>query len=255
MTRPAGIQPGRAGRPTCTRTTLRVGAATRPRWARPAFAATTAVVLALAALRPAGAQPRAAAASGGGASAPGEQVAVFAAGCFWCAEADFEKVPGVVDVESGYTGGRLADPTYEQVSAGGTGHYEAVRVRFDPRRVSYARLLDVFWRNVDPVDGGGQFCDRGESYRAAIFPMDPTQRDAADASRDALARAGRLPGPIAVRLVAASAFYPAEAYHQDYATRNPIRYKFYRSRCGRDARLRAVWGEPNSGPLTSNERR
>jgi peptide-methionine (S)-S-oxide reductase len=218
-------------------------------------AAATTLVVALTAVRAAVAQPRATAPSGGGASGAGEQVAVFAAGCFWCAEADFEKLPGVVDVESGYTGGRVADPTYEQVSAGGTGHYEAVRVRFDPRRVSYARLLDVFWRNVDPVDGGGQFCDRGESYRAAIFATDAAQRDAATASRDALARAGRLPGPIAVAIVAASAFYPAEAYHQDYATRNPIRYKFYRSRCGRDARLRAVWGEPNAGPLTSTGRR
>jgi peptide-methionine (S)-S-oxide reductase len=169
--------------------------------------------------------------------------AVFAAGCFWCSEADFEKVPGVVDVVSGYTGGRTANPTYEQVSAGGTGHYEAVRVRFDPRRVTYAQLLDVYWRNVDPVDATGQFCDKGESYRAAIFTLDPAQRRAAEASREAVVRGGRVTEPIAVRIVDAGPFHEAEGYHQDYARRNPIRYKFYRSRCGRDARLREVWGQ------------
>ena len=176
--------------------------------------------------------------------------AVFAAGCFWCSEADFEKVPGVVDVVSGYTGGRTAGPTYEQVSAGGTGHYEAVRVRFDPRRVTYAQLLDVYWRNVDPVDATGQFCDKGESYRAAIFTLDPTQRRAAEASREAVVRGGRVTEPIAVRIVDAAPFYEAEGYHQDYARRNPIRYKFYRSRCGRDARLREVWGQEATAKTT-----
>ena len=227
---------------------------------RAVYAAVAGLVVAMAAaIRPAAAQTRAGEAPGGGAPGGGtsggpEAVAVFAAGCFWCAEADFAKVPGVLDVVSGYTGGRRANPTYQQVSAGGTGHYEAVRVRFDPRRVTYARLLDVFWRNVDPVDGGGQFCDRGDSYRAAIFPVDAAQRAAAEASRDALARSGRLAGPIAVPVIAASTFYAAEEYHQDYATRNPVRYTFYRSRCGRDARLRAVWGAPADGPATVDGR-
>ncbi len=235
MTRIARVLPRRAG--------------------RAAYAAVVGLVLAVAAaIRPAAAQTRAVGASGGGAPGGPEAVAVFAAGCFWCAEADFAKVPGVLDVVSGYTGGRGASPTYQQVSAGGTGHYEAVRVRFDPRRVTYARLLDVFWRNVDPVDGGGQFCDRGDSYRAAIFPVDDAQRVAADASRDALARSGRLARPIAVAIVAASPFYSAEEYHQDYAVRNPVRYTFYRSRCGRDARLRAVWGAPSDAPITAGGR-
>jgi peptide-methionine (S)-S-oxide reductase len=169
--------------------------------------------------------------------------AIFASGCFWCSEADFQKVPGVIDAVSGYTGGQLANPTYEQVSAGGTGHYEAVRVVFDPRRVRYAQLLDAFWRNVDPVDGGGQFCDRGESYRAAIFPRDAEQQRLAAASKQALERSRRFPQPITVAVVPASAFYPAEAYHQEYANRNPLRYRFYRTGCGRDARLRSAWGE------------
>ncbi len=243
MTRDEDVQPGRGGGPTCTRTPVRRGvASSRPRWARVASAATTALGLAMMTLRPASAQPRTTAASGGGASGPGEQVAVFAAGCFWCSEADFQKVPGVLDAISGYTGGRTANPTYEQVSAGGTGHYEAVRVIYDPRRVSYARLLDVFWRNVDPHDPNGQFCDQGESYRAAIFPADAEQARLAEASRQAIERAGRLRAPIVTQIVPAGAFYAAEAYHQEYAARNPLRYKFYRSRCGRDARLRAVWG-------------
>jgi peptide-methionine (S)-S-oxide reductase len=222
---------------------------------RAVYVAVVALVVAIAAaIRPAAAQTRAGEAPGGRAPGGPEAVAMFAAGCFWCAEADFAKVPGVLDVVSGYTGGRRANPTYQQVSAGGTGHYEAIRVRFDPRRVTYARLLDVFWRNVDPVDGGGQFCDRGDSYRAAIFPVDPAQRVAAEASRDALARSGRLARPIAVPILAASTFYAAEEYHQDYATRNPVRYTFYRSRCGRDARLRAVWGAPADGPATVDGR-
>ena len=169
--------------------------------------------------------------------------AIFASGCFWCSEADFQKVPGVLDAISGYTGGTVPNPTYEQVSAGGTGHYEAVRVLYDPRRVSYARLLEVFWSNTDPVDAAGQFCDKGESYRAAIFTANPEQARLAQASKDALARSGKLAAPIAVAVLPARPFYAAEAYHQEYATRNPVRYRFYRSGCGRDARLREVWGD------------
>ena len=172
--------------------------------------------------------------------------ATFAAGCFWCAEADFEQVPGVVDAVSGYTGGRAPDPTYARVSAGGTGHLEAVRVHYDPARVSYAQLLAVFWRNVDPLDAGGQFCDRGEQYTAAVFVATPGERALAEASKrreagrlapSGLAPAGR---PVATRVLAAAPFYAAEAYHQGYAKKNPVRYRFYRTSCRRDARLREL---------------
>jgi peptide-methionine (S)-S-oxide reductase len=177
-----------------------------------------------------------------GTSGPGgPAVAVFASGCFWCSEADFAKVRGVVDVESGYTGGAGAGPTYEQVSAGGTGHLEAVRVRYDPARVSYAQLLDVFWHNVDPVDARGQFCDKGEQYTGAIFVATPAERALAEASwrrvGERLAPRGE---PVATRILPAAPFYPAEAYHQDYARKNPVRYRFYRTTCGRDARLREL---------------
>jgi peptide-methionine (S)-S-oxide reductase len=174
-------------------------------------------------------------------------VATFAAGCFWCAEADFEKVAGVVDAVSGYTGGRTPNPTYEQVSSGGTGHIEAVQVHYDAARVSYAQLLDVFWRNVDPLDARGQFCDKGEQYTAAVFVATPEERTRAEASkrREAarLAASGR---PIATRILPATPFYEAEAYHQAYAKKNPVRYRFYRTTCGRDARLREL-REPGDG--------
>lgn len=169
-----------------------------------------------------------------------QATAVFAMGCFWCAEADFEKVPGVTRVVSGYTGGRTRNPTYEQVSAGGTGHYEAVLVTYDPAKVGYPQLLRVFWRNVDPFDAEGQFCDKGESYRAAIFPGNPSEKRAAIASRDYLA--DFFNRPLATNIVDRTTFYPAEDYHQDYARTNPIRYRYYRSRCGRDERLSQVWG-------------
>lgn len=171
--------------------------------------------------------------------------AVFAAGCFWCAEAAFDGVPGVSDVLSGFTGGHVADPTYEQVSRGGTGHVESVEVRYDPRIISYSQLLEVFWRNVDLFDGGGQFCDRGDSYRAVIFVGDPAERQLALASKAALEK--RFGRPIAVNITAAARFYRAEEYHQDYHSRNPLRYRFYRSGCGRDARLDAIWGSEARG--------
>lgn len=167
--------------------------------------------------------------------------AIFAMGCFWCAEADFEKVDGVVDVVSGYTGGRVRNPSYEQVSAGGTGHYEAVLVTYDPSKVKYSDLLSVFWRNVDPFDAEGQFCDKGESYRAAIFPSSVAERKAADASREYLV--AHFKRDLATRIITRAPFYRAEDYHQDYYKKSPLRYRYYRSRCGRDDRLAEVWGK------------
>lgn len=169
--------------------------------------------------------------------------ATFAGGCFWCMETDFDKVPGVVSTTSGYTGGTVANPSYKAVSAGGSGHLEAVQIVYDPSVVTYQRLLDVFWRNIDPTDAGGQFCDRGESYRSAIFTANAAEAAAANASRAELAKSKRLGGPIATEIRPAGAFYPAETYHQDFAKRNPVKYSFYRYRCGRDARLKSIWGE------------
>ena len=173
------------------------------------------------------------------------ETALFAGGCFWCTESDFEKVPGVVSAVSGYTGGRIANPTYEQVSAGGTGHYESVRVTFDPARISYQDLALYFFRTVDPTDAGGQFCDRGDSYRTAIFVANPAQKVAAEAARQEAARTLRK--PIATSLIPAGPFYPAEDYHQDYYKKNDLKYHFYRSRCGRDARLYQFWGAKKAG--------
>lgn len=170
-----------------------------------------------------------------------EATAIFASGCFWCTEADFEKLPGVIEVESGYIGGRTADPSYQEVSAGATGHAEAARIRYDPERISYQQLLAHYWRNVDPTVKDRQFCDVGSQYRSAIFHLDEEQRRLAEASLDALRRSGRFP-QIYTELLPATTFYPAEAYHQDYYKKNPLRYKFYRSSCGRDARLTQLWG-------------
>jgi peptide-methionine (S)-S-oxide reductase len=194
----------------------------------------TIAALSLAACGPSEAQPSK------DAKAQRTEVAVFAGGCFWCTEADFEKVPGVVSAVSGYTGGNRANPTYEQVTKGGTGHYEAVRITYDPARVSYAALVRHYFRTVDPLDAGGQFCDRGDSYRTAIFAVGPEQRRVAEAERQRVQQ--QLGKPLATPVLAASRFWFAENYHQDYYKRNPIRYRFYRSRCGRDARLKAVWG-------------
>ena len=166
--------------------------------------------------------------------------ATFAAGCFWCSEKDFEKVTGVTEVISGYTGGTLPNPTYHQVGSGLTGHFEAVRVRFDPKKVSYDTLLDTYWHNVDFLDGGGQFCDRGASYRPAIFVHDAAQKAAAETSKANLAR-DRKVEKIAVQILPATDFTPAEDYHQDYYKTNSMRYKLYRSGCGRDARLHQLW--------------
>jgi peptide-methionine (S)-S-oxide reductase len=169
-------------------------------------------------------------------------VAIFAGGCFWCMEPPFDALDGVLSTTSGYTGGRVANPSYEQVSDGGTGHLEAVRIEYDPARVTYPQLLDVFWHNVDPLDAGGQFCDRGSQYASAIFVADAEQRKLAEASKRALEQSDKLGKPIATEILEAGAFYPAEEYHQDYAQKNPLRYRYYRYGCGRDARLKAVWG-------------
>ena len=172
---------------------------------------------------------------------PLRETAVFAGGCFWCTEADFEKIPGVIAAESGYTGGTQANPTYDQVTAGRTTHIEAVRVTYDPRRISYRQLVDRFWPTIDPTDDGGQFCDRGPTYRTAVF-VTPAQKAAAEASRAAAAKKlkrGRMLTPIR----AAARFWPAEAYHQDFYKKNPLRYRVYRQGCGRDAQLRRVWGD------------
>ncbi len=172
----------------------------------------------------------------------GLAVATFAGGCFWCMEPPYDKLDGVVSTTSGYIGGTKRNPTYQEVSAGGTGHTEAVQVVYDPKKVSYEKLLEVFWVNVDPTDAGGQFCDRGSQYRTGIFVHDETQRKLADASKMALAKSKPFKAPIVTDVVAATDFWPAEDYHQDYYKKNPIRYKYYRNACGRDQRLQALWG-------------
>ncbi len=168
--------------------------------------------------------------------------AIFAGGCFWCVEADFDKLPGVIDTESGYTGGTVANPTYELVSAEVTGHAEAVRVTYDPATLSYERLLDYFWRHIDPTVKNEQFCDTGTPYRSAIFYLDETQRLAAEASREALLKSGKF-SQIHTEITAAGAFWTAEESHQNYYKKNPLRYHLYRSLCGRDDRLKEVWGK------------
>jgi len=169
------------------------------------------------------------------------ETAIFAGGCFWCVEADFDKVPGVVETVSGYTGGTVEDPTYEQVSAGGTGHREAVRITYDPDQVSYEELLTVFWHSVDPTDAGGQFCDRGESYTTAVFVEDAEQRRTAEASKEAAEE--ELGREIVTPIEDARPFYRAEEYHQNYYKENSLTYSFYRWRCGRDARIEELWEE------------
>jgi len=168
--------------------------------------------------------------------------ATFAGGCFWCMEPPFDKLEGVVSTVSGYTGGQAKDPSYEQVSSGGTGHLEAVQVSFDPGKVSYSKMLEVFWHNIDPTDSGGQFCDRGSQYRSAIFYHTEEQRRLAEESKQALEKSGQLGKPLVTDVRPASTFYPAEEYHQDYYKKNPVRYKLYRLGCGRDGVLERVWG-------------
>jgi len=200
------------------------------------FAATLAVILAI------GRSPIASGETQAARSPAKTSTATFAGGCFWCEEAAFDSVPGVVSVTSGYTGGTKKDPSYEEVSSGTTGHAESVEVVFDPAKVSFAQLLDVFWHNVDPVDPNGQFCDKGTQYRSAIFYHDEEQHRLAEQSKKALQESKKLPGPIVTQIVPASTFYRAEEYHQHYHEKNPLRYKFYRHGCGRDARLAELWG-------------
>ncbi|OGW64888.1 MAG: peptide-methionine (S)-S-oxide reductase [Nitrospirae bacterium RIFCSPLOWO2_02_FULL_62_14] len=169
--------------------------------------------------------------------------AVFAGGCFWCMEEAFEKVEGVVSVTSGYMGGQKANPTYEDVSAGGTGHAESVEVVYDPAQVSYQKLLDHFWKNVDPLTPNAQFCDHGSQYRAVIFYSNEEEKRQAEASRQAVEQSKRFTEPIVTQITMASKFYPAEDYHQDFYKKNPIRYKFYKTSCGRVNRLEQLWGK------------
>jgi peptide methionine sulfoxide reductase msrA/msrB len=169
--------------------------------------------------------------------------AVFAGGCFWCTESDFEKVDGVIDAISGYTGGHVKNPTYKQVSAGGTGHLESVKVIYDPSKVSYEQLLDYFWRHVDPTDPGGQFVDRGAQYRSAIFYANETEKRLAEKSKQRLAASGQFSKPIATDILPFGEFYPAEDYHQNYYKKNPIRYNYYRYGSGRDQFLKKTWGD------------
>jgi peptide-methionine (S)-S-oxide reductase len=168
--------------------------------------------------------------------------AIFAGGCFWCVESDFDKVAGVLSTTSGYTGGTVANPSYEQVSSKRTGHAEVVEIVFDPAKVSYEKLVEHFWRTTDPTAKDRQFCDAGTPYRNAIFPVDAAQMQAALASRAALEKSKPFKEPIVTEIVAATAFYPAEEYHQDYYKKNPLRYQYYRSGCGRDARVKQLWG-------------
>lgn len=173
-------------------------------------------------------------------AAPGRAVATFAGGCFWCTESDFDKVPGVISTTSGYTGGHVANPSYEQVSAGGTGHAESVEVVYDPARVSYQQLLTYYWHHVDPTVKDRQFCDVGHQYRTAIFVHDDEQRKLAEASEKKIE--AELKVPIYTQIATAGPFYKAEEYHQDFYKKNPLKYEFYRWNCGRDQRLEQLWG-------------
>ena len=175
------------------------------------------------------------------------QLATFAGGCFWCMEPPFAKLDGVVDVISGYTGGTKLNPTYEEVSLGNTGHTESVQVTFNPQKVSFDKLLDTFWRSMDPTDAEGQFVDRGNQYRPAIFFHSEEQRKLAEASRDKLQSSGRFPKKIATEIMAATKFYPAEDYHQHYWKKSAVKYKYYRYRSGRDQFLDSIWGTTEAG--------
>jgi peptide-methionine (S)-S-oxide reductase len=189
-------------------------------------------------------------AGGAGAEEPPELArATFAGGCFWCMEPPYDKLDGVVETISGFSGGNVSNPSYDAVVRGGTGHLEVVQVVYDPDVVSYERLLEVFWRNVDPYQADGQFCDRGSMYRSAIFVADEQQRRMAESSLERIAALAPDDGPIDTRILSFEAFYPAEDYHQDYYMKNPVRYRYYRWSCGRDQRLEALWGREAGGLL------
>ena len=174
------------------------------------------------------------------------EIATFAGGCFWCMEPPFDKLDGVISTTSGYTGGHQASPTYKQVSAGSTGHTEAIQLEYDPARVSYEELLSVFWKNIDPTTANSQFCDHGSQYRSGIFYHNDEQKKAAEISLNKLNQTKSFDEPVVTEITSASIFYPAEEYHQDYYQKNPLRYKYYRFACGRDKRLEMLWGEPTS---------
>lgn len=171
----------------------------------------------------------------------GDETAIFAGGCFWCVQHDFDQVPGVISTTAGYTGGDVENPSYSQVSSGKTGHVEAVQVVFDPNQVTYNQLLDFYWRNVDPTRNDGQFCDKGTEYRPVIYYINEEQKQEAEASKNALIKSKKVK-PVLVEILPAKTFYPAEDYHQEYYQKNPLRYQFYRSKCGRDKRLKKLWG-------------
>jgi peptide-methionine (S)-S-oxide reductase len=171
------------------------------------------------------------------------EIATFAGGCFWCMEPPFDKLDGVISTTSGYTGGHLANPTYKQVSAGSTGHTEAIQIEYDPKKISYEKLLTVFWYNIDPTTANSQFCDHGSQYRSGIFYHDDKQKNAAEKSLNNLKQAKSFDEAVVTEITPASTFYPAEEYHQDYYQKNPLRYKYYRYSCGRDQKLEKLWGE------------
>jgi peptide methionine sulfoxide reductase msrA/msrB len=181
------------------------------------------------------------------------KVATFAGGCFWCTESDFEKLPGVAKVVSGYTGGKKENPSYEEVSSGSTGHVEAIQVYYDPSKVTYAELLDYFWKHIDPTDSGGQFVDRGAQYRSVIFYHDDEQKNLAEKSKKDLGKSGKFDKPIATEIIKFSSFYEAEEYHQDYYKKNPLRYKYYRFGSGRDQFLKKAWGDDTGIPKPKGE--
>ena len=170
------------------------------------------------------------------------QIAIFAGGCFWCVESDFDKVPGVIETTSGFDGGRVTNPTYEQVSAGGTGYAESVRITYDPAKVSYQQLLDYFWHHIDPTTANAQFCDHGTQYRTAIFYLNEEQHQLAVQSKAVLEKNKPFKGPIMTQIVASTEFYPAEPYHQNFHETHTLKYKFYRYSCGRDQRVKELWG-------------
>jgi peptide-methionine (S)-S-oxide reductase len=196
-----------------------------------------ALVLALAALANGSASLLGKAAAEG---KPALSKATFAGGCFWCMESDFEKVPGVVSVTSGYTGGKVKNPSYEEVSSGGTGHVEAIEIAFDPGKITYEKLVAIFWSNIDPLDEAGQFCDHGEQYHTVIFVHDDAQKRAAEESKKAVEQ--KLKAKVATLIATAGPFYPAEEHHQKYSDKNPVRYGLYRNGCGRDRKLEQIWG-------------
>jgi peptide-methionine (S)-S-oxide reductase len=181
------------------------------------------------------------AAAGPAAEGKATATAIFAGGCFWCMVHPFDELPGVASVTSGYTGGHKVNPTYEEVSTGDTGHVESVKIVYDPAKIGYEKLLDVFWHNVDPLDGGGQFCDRGSTYRSEIFYGNDEQRRLAEQSKATIEK--QLKHPVVTEIRPTSTFYAAEDYHQNYYKKNPLRYKYYRYSCGRDQRLEALWGK------------